>query len=109
MLISDQNPSGDLTIFIKRAKINKDKELSIIPDPVFEPNYEKNIDRQTCISYQVNEGHYIQVISPAGRTVGKTLLHLILENLIKVLKKALIANSFSLWVILFQVQKGPIL
>ena len=41
MLISDQNPSGDLTIFIKRAKITKDKELSIIPDPVFEPNYEK--------------------------------------------------------------------
>ncbi len=67
MLISDQNPSGDLTIFIKRAKINKDKELSVIPDPVFEPNYEKNINRQTCISYQVKEGDYIQVISPAGR------------------------------------------
>ena len=67
MLISDQNPSGDLTIFIKRAKITKDKELSIIPDPVFEPNYEKNINRQTCISYQVKEGDYIQVISPAGR------------------------------------------
>ena len=67
MLISDQNPSGDLTIFIKRAKINKDKELSVIPDPDFEPNFEKNIDRQTCISYQVKEGDYIQVISPAGR------------------------------------------
>ncbi len=67
MLISDQNPSSDLTIFIKRAKINKDKELSIIPDPVYEPNYEKNIDRQTCISYQVKEGDYVQIISPAGR------------------------------------------
>ena len=67
MLISDQNPSSDLTIFIKRAKINKDKELSVIPDPVYEPSYEKNIDRQTCISYQVKEGDYVQVISPAGR------------------------------------------
>ena len=67
MLISDQNPSGDLTLFIKRAKIKNDKELTIIPDPMFEPNYEKNIDRQTCISYQVKEGDFIQIISPAGR------------------------------------------
>ena len=67
MLISDQNPSGDLTLFIKRAKIKNDKELTIIPDPMFEPNYEKNINRQTCISYQVKEGDFIQIISPAGR------------------------------------------
>ena len=67
MLISDQNPSGDLTIFIKRAKIEKDKELSVIPDPVYEPTYEQNIDRQTCISYQVKEGDFVQIISPAGR------------------------------------------
>ncbi|MDC3207735.1 aminomethyltransferase family protein [Candidatus Pelagibacter sp.] len=67
MLISDQNPSSDLTLFIKRSKIKDDKELSIIPDPVYEPNYEKNIDRQTAISYQVREGDYIQIISPAGR------------------------------------------
>ena len=39
MLVSEQNPSSDLTIFIKRSKIINDKELSIIPDPVFEPNY----------------------------------------------------------------------
>ena len=39
----------------------------IIPDPIFEPNYEKNIDRETSISYQVKEGDYIQIISPAGR------------------------------------------
>ena len=67
MLVSEQNPSSDLTVFVKRAKIINDKELSVIPDPVFEPNYEKNIDRETSISYQVNEGDYIQVISPAGR------------------------------------------
>ena len=67
MLISDQNPSSDLTIFIKRAKIEKDKELSVIPDPVYEPTYEQNIDKQTCISYQVKEGDFVQIISPAGR------------------------------------------
>ena len=35
MLVSDQNPSSDLIIFIKRAKIINDKELSIIPDPIY--------------------------------------------------------------------------
>ena len=44
MLVHEQNPSTDLTLFIKRAKIVNDKELSVIPDPVFDPKYEKNID-----------------------------------------------------------------
>ena len=43
MLVSEQNPSSDLTIFIKRYKIVNDKELSIIPDPIYEPNYEEKI------------------------------------------------------------------
>ncbi len=67
MIIHEQNPTTNLTIFIKRAKITKDKELSIIPDPIFDPKSEKNIDRQTAISFQVKEGDYIQVISPTGR------------------------------------------
>ena len=67
MLVYEQNPSTDLTLFIKRAKIVNDKELSVIPDPVFDPKYEKNIDRATAISFQVKEGDYIQVITPTGR------------------------------------------
>ena len=67
MLVSEQNPSSDLTLFIKRYKIVNDKELSIIPDPIYEPNYEENIERQTAISFEVKEGDFIQVISPAGR------------------------------------------
>ncbi len=67
MMVQEQNPTTNLTIFIKRAKITKDKEHSIIPDPIFEPKSETNIDRQTAISFQVKEGDYIQVISPAGR------------------------------------------
>mgnify|MGYP007000400906 len=50
MLVSEQNPSSDLTLFIKRYKIINDKELSIIPNPIYEPNYEENIERQTAIS-----------------------------------------------------------
>jgi len=67
MLIHEQNPPTDLTIFIKRAKITKDKEHSVIPDPFFDPLNETNIDRATAISFQVKEGDYIQIISPTGR------------------------------------------
>ena len=67
MIVHEQNPTTNLTIFIKRSKITKDKEHSIIPDPIFDPLSETNIDRQTAISFQVKEGDYIQVISPTGR------------------------------------------
>ena len=67
MLVHEQNPTTNLTLFIKRAKITKNKEYSIIPDPVYDPLSEVNIDRQTAISFQVKEGDYIQVISPTGR------------------------------------------
>ena len=67
MLVTNQNPPSELTIFIKRAKIINDKELNIIPDPIFEPLYEQNIDKETSIGYEVKEGDYIQVISPTGR------------------------------------------
>ena len=67
MLVQEQNPVTDLTIFVKRANIINDKELSVIPDPVYDPKYEQNIDRTTAISYEVKEGDYIQVITPTGR------------------------------------------
>ena len=67
MLIHNQNPPTNLTIYIKRAKINKDKELSIIPDPIFDPLNETNIEKKTAISFEVKEGDYIQIICPTGR------------------------------------------
>ena len=45
MLVHEQNPPTDLTIFVKRAKITKDKEHKVIPDPMFDPLNETNIDR----------------------------------------------------------------
>ncbi len=67
MKIHEQNPNTDLTIFVRRAEIKKDKEYSVIPDPMFDPLYEENIDRKTAISFQVKEGDYIQIITPTGR------------------------------------------
>ena len=67
MLVHEQNPPTDLTVFIKRANITSDKEHRIIPDPIFDPLDEKNIFKQTAISYEVKEGDYIQIICPTGR------------------------------------------
>ena len=67
MLVHEQNPPTDLTVFIKRANITSDKEHRIIPDPIFDPLDEKNIVKQTAISYEVKEGDYIQIICPTGR------------------------------------------
>ncbi len=68
MLVHDQNPPSDLTIMIKRAKIkNNDKEFSLIPDPIYDPDHEVNIDRKTANGYQVKAGDYIQIITPTGR------------------------------------------
>ena len=67
MLIHEQNPTTNLTVFVKRANIIKDKEHSIIPDPIYDPLNETNIDRKTAISFEVKEGDYIQIICPTGR------------------------------------------
>jgi len=67
MLVHEQNPSTELTVIVKRSVIKKDKEFSIIPDPVYDPSNEINIARTTANSYQVKEGDYIQVITPTGR------------------------------------------
>ena len=67
MDVTKQNPPTDLIIYIKRAKIIDDKELNVIPNPVFEPSHEENINKASSISYEVKEGDYIQVISPTGR------------------------------------------
>ncbi len=40
MLVHEQNPVTDLTIFIKRANVINDKELSVIPDPVYDPKHD---------------------------------------------------------------------
>ena len=67
MLVHEQNPSTDLTVLVKRAIKKKDKEFSLIPDPVYDPSGEIDIKRTTADSYQVKEGDYIQVITPPGR------------------------------------------
>ena len=67
MIVHDQNPPTDLTIFIKRANIINDKEHSIIPDPMYDPLNETTIEKQTAISFEVKAGDFIQIICPTGR------------------------------------------
>ena len=67
MIIQNQNPPTNLTIFIKRANIVNDKEHSIIPDPMYDPLNETTIEKQTATSFEVKAGDYIQIICPTGR------------------------------------------
>ena len=67
MVVHEQNPSTELTVIVRRSVIKKDKEFSLIPDPIYDPSNEINIARTTANSYQVKEGDYIQVITPTGR------------------------------------------
>ena len=55
MMVHEQNPSTELTVMVKRSVIKKDKEFSIIPDPVYDPSNEINIARTTANSYQVKK------------------------------------------------------
>ncbi|WP_286941288.1 hypothetical protein [Acinetobacter sp. UBA6526] len=54
MSVTEQDPPSELTIFIKRSKILNDKELNVIPDPVFEPHYEKNINHICTTNWMFN-------------------------------------------------------
>ena len=38
MLVHEQNPSTELTIMVSRSEIKKEKEFSIIPDPIYDPS-----------------------------------------------------------------------
>ena len=67
MLVHEQNPPTELTLFVKRNNIVDYKEHRIIPDPIFDPLDEKNIAKQSAISFEVKEGDYIQIICPTGR------------------------------------------
>ena len=51
MLVHEQNPSTELTIMVSRSEIKKEKEFSIIPDPIYDPLEERNIARTTSIGY----------------------------------------------------------
>ena len=67
MLVHEQNPPTELTIFIKRANIVNDKEHSVIPEPMYDPLNEINIEKKTAISFEIKNGDYIQIICPTGR------------------------------------------
>ena len=45
MMVHEQNPSTELTVIVKRSVIKKDKEFSLIPDPIYDPSNEINIAR----------------------------------------------------------------
>ena len=41
MLIHNQNPPTDLTIFLNKSKFEDKEEQFVLPDPLGDPSYEK--------------------------------------------------------------------
>ncbi len=67
MEISDQNPSTELIVEIKRNKLNINNIEYYLPEALFEPKFETFIKPGTAISYEVLSGDYIQVIDVFGK------------------------------------------
>ena len=67
MQVDKQNTPTDLEVFVTRLKSINEKEQSRIPDPIAEPKAEFLVNRRTAISYEIEEGDYIQVIDIYGR------------------------------------------
>ena len=89
MNVHEQNPPTDLTVFLYRAKYEKNNnEQFILPEPLNDPIYEKLVERRTAESYEVKAGEYIQIIDPGGRQCSDFLafdtqkLNKRIENLI---------------------------
>jgi len=79
MLIHEQCPPTDLTVFIKRAITTKDKEHSVIPDPMFEPLNETNIDRQLQFHFKLKKVISFKLLV-LQEDNAQILLRLIVQN-----------------------------
>ena len=66
MIVWEQNPPGDLLVFIKRARPTPPGVLRL-PEPLAEPRLDLTVNIASAISFEVHEGEYIQIIDVKGR------------------------------------------
>jgi aminomethyltransferase len=66
MTVWDQDPPGDVLVFIRRARPPAPGLLRL-PEPLAEPRLDLTINIASAISFDVHEGEYIQIIDVAGR------------------------------------------
>lgn len=63
----DQNPPGELILYIRRANPRRGKGGAALPDPLADPLVDMNIQPGQAKSYAVKKGEYIQVLDIQGR------------------------------------------
>lgn len=66
MVVWDQNPPGDVLVFIRRAVVNMERPAAP-PEPLAEPRLDLTVNIASAISFEVFEGEYIQIVDVAGR------------------------------------------
>ena len=59
-------PSSELRVIVQRSKKRQEGEF-LLPDPLMDPVEEIFVKRYTAMSYEVQEGDYIQIIDVYGR------------------------------------------
>jgi aminomethyltransferase len=66
MLVWEQNPPSDVTVFIRRNAARR-PGIFRLPEPLATPRLDLTIDIASAISFEVHAGEYIQIIDIAGR------------------------------------------
>ncbi|MDR3717475.1 MAG: DUF1989 domain-containing protein, partial [Bryobacteraceae bacterium] len=66
MLVWEQNPPADVTVFIRRNAARR-PGIFRLPEPLATPRLDLTIDVASAISFEVHAGEYIQIIDIAGR------------------------------------------
>ena len=65
-IVDGDLPASELYIEVRRAAPKTRAELEL-PPPLAEPRLDFRVDRASALSYEVNQGEYIQVIDVQGR------------------------------------------
>lgn len=66
MRVDEQDPPTDLSVVVRRARVEKPRDGSL-PPPLAEPRLDLRVTRATARAYAVKAGEFIQVIDVAGR------------------------------------------
>jgi len=67
MVVHEQHPPTDLTLFVHRNNWDPETEIRLLPEPMADPLLDFQVDRRTAAAYEVNAGEYIQIIDIQGR------------------------------------------
>lgn len=66
MLVDQQDPPTELTVFLQRHTVPDDANERL-PEPLAEPRLDFRVNSATAMAYEVKAGEFIQIIDVSGR------------------------------------------